>query len=76
MITALLMLVPTCYLLIGYFFLRWLKWFHQAGDLIYMAHDPLALKVLLWALALVVWPSFLFDLGEALLVRRNHRKHR
>lgn len=64
-------LLAVCYLLAGHFFLKGLAWLNQKDDLIYMAGDPWPLKVLLWVLAILVWPSFVLDLGETLVKRKN-----
>jgi len=65
-------LVTVGYLLAGHFFLKGLAWLNQSNDLVYMKYDAWPLKALLYILALIVWPSFILDLGES-LVKRRHR---
>lgn len=57
----------TVYCLLGYFFLKFLKWFLQDDDFIVMDRDSVFYKLLLWFLAILIWPSYLFDLGEKIV---------
>lgn len=62
-----------CYFIAGYFFIRALLWFCQDPDLLSVPQDPPGIKACIWCLALIVWPSYLFDLSGALLDRRSKR---
>ena len=68
-----LSLLITLYLVVGHLFLRFLKFLHQDPNFLSMEHDPLVIKAVLWLLALIIWPSFVFDLGEQLIAGRKKR---
>jgi len=67
-------LLTACYLIVGHVFLKLFLWFCQDPNLISMQRDPLYIKVGFWILALIIWPSFLFDLGEHVVKRFKQRR--
>ena len=66
-------LLLALYLFVGHLFLRFLKFFHQDPNFLSMEQDSPLVKSVLWILALIIWPSFILDLGDQ-LIRRHKDK--
>jgi hypothetical protein len=62
------------YLSLGYAFMRFLMWFLQDYELIHDKYDCIFIQILSWFLVLMVWPSYVFDLGGKLVEKRNKNR--